>query len=102
MDSGTQMHFAKSRSGQALVADFQANGGHGRRSLGTLDVLEPDRESFYRRTLEERLRRDVEFRAKYERVNTEMLTQLAPATEGPIVNPGRRRHGRLIFGDATE
>ena len=31
-----------------------------------------------------------------------MLEQLAPATdEGPIVNPGRKRSGRLVFGDAT-
>ena len=26
---------------------------------------------------------------------------LAPATEGPIVKPGRKRRGRLIFGDDT-
>jgi hypothetical protein len=28
-----------------------------------------------------------------------MFEQLAPATEGPIVYPGRKRRGRLIFDD---
>jgi Helix-turn-helix domain len=37
-----------------------------------------------------------------ERLRAEMFEQLAPATEGPIVNPGQRRSGRLVFGDATE
>lgn len=37
-----------------------------------------------------------------ERLRAEMFEQLAPATEGPIVNPGRKRSGRLVFGDATE
>lgn len=37
-----------------------------------------------------------------ERLRREMFDQLAPATEGPIVNPGRKRGGRLVFGDATE
>jgi hypothetical protein len=37
-----------------------------------------------------------------ERLRAEMFEQLAPATEGPIVNPGRKRRGRLVFGDATE
>jgi len=46
--------------------------------------------------------RDPKFRAEFERLRAEMFEQLAPATEGPIVNPGRRRHGRLVFGDATE
>jgi hypothetical protein len=31
-----------------------------------------------------------------------MFEELASAAEGPIVNPGRRRSGRLVFGDATE
>ena len=31
-----------------------------------------------------------------------MFEQLAPATEGLTVNPGRKRSGRLVFGDATE
>jgi hypothetical protein len=31
-----------------------------------------------------------------------MFEQLAPATEGPVVNPGRKRTGRLVFGDAIE
>jgi hypothetical protein len=53
------------------------------------------------RLLEERLR-DLEFRAGYERLYAEMFEQLAPATEGPIVYPGRKRRGRLIFGDAVE
>ena len=37
-----------------------------------------------------------------ERLRTEMFEQLAPATEGPVVNTGRKRSGRLVFGDATE
>ena len=37
-----------------------------------------------------------------ERLRTEMFEQLAPATEGPVVNTGRKRTGRLVFGDATE
>jgi transposase-like protein len=37
-----------------------------------------------------------------ERLRTEMLEQLAPAIEGPAVNPGRKRTGRLVFGDATD
>jgi hypothetical protein len=37
-----------------------------------------------------------------ERLRAEMFEQLAPATEGPIVNSGRKRSGRLVFGDATE
>jgi hypothetical protein len=37
-----------------------------------------------------------------ERLRAEMFKQLAPATEGPVVNRGRKRRGRLVFGDATE
>ncbi len=37
-----------------------------------------------------------------ERQRAEMFEQLAPAAEGPLVNRGRRRRGRLVFGDATE
>jgi hypothetical protein len=37
-----------------------------------------------------------------ERLRAEMLGQLAPATEGPVVNHGRKHSGRLVFGDATE
>ena len=37
-----------------------------------------------------------------EGLRREMFEQLAPATEGPIVNPDRKRRGRLVFGDATE
>jgi len=37
-----------------------------------------------------------------ERLRAEMFEQLAPAIEGPIVKPGRRRSGRLVVGDATE
>ncbi|MBA2460184.1 MAG: hypothetical protein H0V45_00200 [Actinobacteria bacterium] len=46
--------------------------------------------------------RDPEFRQEFERVRAEMFEQLAPAVEGQVVNPGRRRCGRLVFGDATE
>jgi excisionase family DNA binding protein len=37
-----------------------------------------------------------------ERLRREMFEQLAPATEGPVVNAGRKRSGRRVFGDATE
>jgi hypothetical protein len=37
-----------------------------------------------------------------ERLRAEMFDQLAPGTEGPVVNAGRKRRGRLIFGDATD
>jgi len=37
-----------------------------------------------------------------ERLRAEMFEQLAPATEGPVVHSGRKRSGRLVFGDATE
>lgn len=37
-----------------------------------------------------------------ERLRTEMFAELAPAIEGPVVNPGRKRTGRLVFGDATD
>jgi Helix-turn-helix domain len=37
-----------------------------------------------------------------ERLHSEMFEQLAPALEGLVVNPGRKRRGRLVFGDATE
>ena len=37
-----------------------------------------------------------------ERMRAEMFEQLAPATEGSVVYPGRKRSGRLVFGDATE
>ena len=37
-----------------------------------------------------------------ERLRAEMFEQLAPATPGPIVNAGRKRSGRHVFGDATE
>jgi hypothetical protein len=79
----------------------RGNDAHGPRSLGTLDVVEPCPESRYRRALGERLR-DPEFCARHERVYAEMLEQLAPATEGPVVNPGRKHRGRLVFGDANK
>lgn len=40
--------------------------------------------------------------ADVERLRDEMFEQLAPATEGLVVNPGRKRSGRLVFGDVTE
>ena len=51
--------------------------------------------------LEERMR-DPEFRAGYERIRAEMFEQLAPASEGPVVNPRSKRRGRLVFGDDTD
>ncbi len=66
-----------------------------------MDSTNPiDPGDFNQRMLQERLR-DPEFRAEYERVRAEMFEQLAPAIEGSIVNPGRKRRGRLIFGDDT-
>jgi excisionase family DNA binding protein len=41
-------------------------------------------------------------RLDVETLRSEMFEQLAPATEGPVVNPGRKRSGRLVFGDANE
>ena len=35
------------------------------------------------------------------RLYAEMFEQLAPATEGRVVNPGRKHRGRLVFGDDT-
>jgi hypothetical protein len=37
-----------------------------------------------------------------ERLRAEMFEQLAAATEGPVVSSGRKRTGRLVFGDATD
>lgn len=56
--------------------------------------------SYHRRVLEERMQ-DPTFRAEYERLRAEMFEQLAPAIEGRVVKPGRKRTGRLIFGDNT-
>lgn len=82
------------------MARDRGNEAQGSPSLGTLDRVEPDRESRYRRTLK-RCLDDPEFRAKYERLYAQMLDQLAPASEGPVVNPGSKRRGRLVFGDNT-
>jgi len=46
--------------------------------------------------------RNPEFLVDLERLRAEMVEYFAPAADGPVVNPGRRRHGRLVFGDATE
>jgi len=37
-----------------------------------------------------------------EQFYAEMVEARAPAVEGPIVNPGQRRRGRLVSGDAAE
>lgn len=37
-----------------------------------------------------------------ERLRAEMFEQLAPATEGPVVDAGRKHAGRLVSGDAIE
>jgi hypothetical protein len=95
------MHFAKCGQSKADRSVFEGNDVQSRRSLGTLDTVQPDRESRDRAELERRLS-DPEFRAEHERLYREMLEQLAPATEGPVVNPGRRRRGRLVFGDDTD
>lgn len=95
------MHFAKCGQSNGDRSLFEGNGVQGRRSLATLDSVEPDRESRDRGELERRLG-DPEFRAKHERLYREMLEQLAPATEGPVVNRGRKRRGRLVLGDDTD
>ena len=46
--------------------------------------------------------RDQSLRAEFGRLHAEMVGARATATDGPIVNPGRPRRGRLVFGDATE
>lgn len=94
------MHFAKCGQSDADRSVLEGNEAQGRRSLATLDSVEPDRESGDRAELERRLS-DPESRAMHERLYREMLEQLAPATEGPVVNPGRKRRGRLVFGDDT-
>jgi hypothetical protein len=68
-------------------------------SVPSLNV-KPRHTDFHRRMLEAHLR-DPEFHAESERVYAEMLAQLAPATEGGVVNPRRKRRGRLVFGDDT-
>ncbi len=68
----------------------------GSRARGTLDRwCQSERRN--RRVLERSLG-DPEFWAKYQRLYSEMFEQLAPASEGPAVNPGRKRLGRLVFG----
>jgi hypothetical protein len=49
----------------------------------------------------ERHPHDREVRERHARLYAEMLEQLAPATEGWVVNPGHKRRGRLVFGDDT-
>jgi hypothetical protein len=97
------MHFAKCGS-EAMAVSRAAEGTRSSvfvprvRSAGVDERIPTDPDDLQRRLLEERLR-DPELRAEYERLYAEMFQQFAPATEGPIVNPGRRRRGRLIFGD---
>ena len=82
------------------MACDRGNEAQGSRSLATLDRVEPDRERRDRRALK-RCLGDPEFGAKYEHRCAEMLEQFAPASEGPVVNPGRKRRGRLVFRDDT-
>ena len=74
---------------------LEGNDAQGRRSLASLDEVELDRESRVRAELERRLR-DRELRAKHERLYREMLERFAAATEGPVVNPGRKRRGSAV------
>jgi MerR HTH family regulatory protein len=41
-------------------------------------------------------------RGEIERMRAEMFSQLAPATQGPTIQPRRSRRGRLVQGDDTE
>lgn len=95
------MHFAKCGQGNTDRSVFEGNDVQVRRSLANLDSVEPDRDSRDRAELERRLS-DPEFRATHENLYREMLEQLAPATEGPVVNPERMRCGRLVFDDDTD
>jgi hypothetical protein len=94
------MHFVKVRPRRSARGAPSRERGARFSFPGTLDRVESDRESRDRRALK-RCLDDPEFRARYERVYAEMLEQLAPASEGPVVNPGRKRRGRLVFGDDT-
>ena len=44
----------------------------------------------------------ISIRKAARRVTSIYDDALAPATEGPVVNPGPKRSGRLVFGDANE
>lgn len=37
-----------------------------------------------------------------ERIRAEIVAELAPATEGPIIQPRRRPRGKLVAGDELE
>jgi hypothetical protein len=99
----TQMHFAKCVHGRSLLAS--RDDVPGLRSPGTVsDVHEgmpASLANLKQRPLKELLRDPALF-AKHERLYADIFEQLAPAIEGPIVYPGRKRKGRLVFGDATE
>ncbi|MGH3049655.1 MAG: hypothetical protein ACRDLK_05820 [Gaiellaceae bacterium] len=46
--------------------------------------------------------RNPQLYAKLALLQDEMLEQLAPAADGPVVVTGRRHRGRLVFGDAID
>ena len=67
--------------------------------------MEPQREhaaSDLHRQMHAGRLRGVTIWNEIDRLHAEMVEQLASAAEGPIVNPGRPRRGRLVFGDAAE
>jgi hypothetical protein len=37
-----------------------------------------------------------------DRLRAEMFEQLAPATEGPVIHPGRERRGGLVAGVSND
>ncbi len=99
------MHFVEVRCRGQASPSPQGNVVHAQHSRGTLDDMDGRQAAhpgdFHRQPVEQKLR-DPEFRGEYERLYREMFEQFAPATDGPLVNPGRKRRGRLIFGDARD
>lgn len=41
-------------------------------------------------------------RGEIEGMRSEMLSKLAPASEGPTIKPRQSRRGRLVHGDDTD
>lgn len=93
------MHFLESAGGSTPGRPVEGNEAQRTRSLGTLDGVE--RIVKAATGANSRGASEIRSSARYEHLYAEMLGQLAPATEGRLVNPGRKRRGRLVFGDDT-